>query len=188
MQNLMRKLRSSREQFDASSASRRVDFFAKNLELLKRGKPPTSGFRHQLEARLQWLIDLKFVDPEHLCRRERIRLSSFVKSSFHLENGMLARGRNEILPAYATYLRDIPPQEPVEALRHSDTESLVERSISLLRNNYGKLVPAEAVIYITRILAFVVSNRRLERNEILETISKRHRLYRDWRGSGAFVE
>ncbi len=187
IRNTLRRLESPRRRFDASSASNRVHFFEKNFRLLRSGQPATAGFRHQLEARLQWLIDLKFIDFDYLCREEKIRLSSAVGNSFRVDNRALDREREDILPEYASFLRNDYENETA-GIHSSSTESMVETSISSLRDNYGKLIPADAVIYMTRILALLTLNRRLERNEILEDISRKHRVYRDLRGSGAFVE
>jgi len=132
-------------------------------------------------------MDLKFIDFDYLCREEKIRLSSAVRKPFQADNRALDREGDEILPEYASFLRNDFEHEAA-GIHASSTESMVETSINSLRNKYGKLIPADAVIYMTRILALLTLNRPLERNEILEDISRKHRVYRDWRGSGAFVE
>src|SRR2546428_4125613 len=43
IRNMLRRLESPKREFDASTASNRVDFFEKNLQLLRSGQPPTAG-------------------------------------------------------------------------------------------------------------------------------------------------
>jgi len=184
---MIRELTSDRRTSEGSQTANRVDFFARNLRLLRAGEPASPGLRHPLEARLQWLVDLRFIDLTLLCRDERIHLSPFLEN-YSIKQGLLASDeRDKTLVAYARYLKVIFGEEASKIDLPSEVGLLAEHSVALLRSIYGELVPTDAVIYMTKILAALMVEKPLIGNIVLEELSRKHKIYRDWRGSGAFV-
>jgi len=182
----LQALNETTSQLELGAYVKRLEFFRKNISLLEENQSATSGLKHMIDPRVNWLLDLSLVDEELLCNSGLVRPLDIWE---HVDFASLDFMQNDrFFKRYVDYINRRFPKRNELLLESPNIRETVCDSVMLLKKEPKETLMVEPVLLLSWLTTNASKEIYVPFSDILQLIESDYMIYRRKMGGLGFIQ
>lgn len=182
----LQALNETTSQFELGAYVKRLEFFRKNISLLEENQSATSGLKHMIESRVNWLFDLSLVDEELFCNSGLVKPLDIWECVDFASLGFMQNDR--FFKRYVDYIKHRFPEGNELFFESSNMRETVHDSVMLLKREPKETLMLEPVLLLSWLAINTSKEIYVPFSDILQLIESNYVIYRRKMGGLGFIQ